>query len=144
MAATHYQLRGTRRNSKECDMDRETRDEFNIVNSKIDKLMHLTEEKNVSIRNGNTEIKINDLPAFISLKDAIKLKGGSDSMATWRTNYAIQPAMGTNSVRIAGVRSWAKEIILEWLTITDEMLPAYAEKWGVPLPEKYKKYVKEK
>lgn len=121
-------------------MDREIRDEFIIVNSKIDKLMHMT-ENNAPKKIENAEININELPAFISLKEAVKLKGGSDSLATWRTNYALQPAMGTNSVRVAGVRTWAKSIVLEWLTITDEMLPAYAAKWGVPLPEKYKKYV---
>ncbi len=124
--------------------DREIRDEFNIMNSKIDKLMHLAEQKNASKENGNVGnvgLNVNELPAFISLKEAVKLKGGSDSLATWRTNYALQPAMGTNSVKIAGVRSWAKDIILEWLTITDDMLPEYAKKWGVPLPDKYKKYV---
>lgn len=121
-------------------MDREIRDEFNIMNSKIDKLMHITEEKLASSKVGNAVTQNGELPAFISLKEAIKLKGGSDSLATWRTNYAIQPAMGTHSVKIAGVRSWARDIILEWLTITDDMLPAYAAKWGVPLPDKYKKY----
>lgn len=73
------------------------------------------------------------LPEWVTLELAAERKGGG-SLSTYRTRYYLQPCCGRNSKKIAGRKCWKKEDVLEWLQITDDLLPEYAQKWGVNLP----------
>jgi len=95
-----------------------------------------------------------DLPEWLDLEQVVALKrglcatkkrGGDDlvmggaSLTTYRQKLFLQPCCGLNYKMIGGRRCWKKEDVIAWLAITDEGLKAYADKYGVKLPDVYKK-----
>jgi hypothetical protein len=82
--------------------------------------------------------KSDDLPAWINIDLAAKLKGGCSP--DWIKNtLCLQPCCGTNYELIGGRKCWRLGDVLEWMEISDCNLKKYAEKWKVSLPEKYQK-----
>lgn len=77
----------------------------------------------------NAERKTEQLPEFITLEQAAKLKGGA-SYNTYKTRYHLQPCGGTQSVRVGGRKCWKKADVLEWLTVDDTGLEAYLRRFG--------------
>ena len=91
----------------------------------------------------------NSLPQqqYYSLKDAVLLKYGPKfSYSSISTNYCLMPCGNSHYQIFSGKRMWSREKILEWLNICDSDMPAYLERYNVPLKgrfaEKYKKYIK--
>lgn len=83
--------------------------------------------------NRELQQKNNELPEWLTLEQAIALKGGG-KLATYRTKPKYQPLCGYPEGKVSGRRVWRKETILEWLEVTDDQLDAYHEK----VVEKYK------
>ena len=79
-----------------------------------------------------------ELPAWINIEQAAKLKGGG-ALETYKTNTFLQPCCGSNSSRVLGRKCWRREDVIEWLLVDDSLLEEYAKKCGVPVPEKYMK-----
>lgn len=94
-------------------------------------LNHLTEAV-------NKKSKYAELPVWITLETAIKLKGGG-AASSYKNDLYLQPCCGTNSKLISGRKCWKQDDVIEWLEIADSDLLKYAEKWRVNLPEKYKR-----
>jgi hypothetical protein len=82
-------------------------------------------------------IKFRDLPEFLTLEQAVNLKGGA-AVATYATKYWLQPCCGLESKRVGGRKVWRKDLVLEWIEITDDMLFEYGKKFGITIPDKYK------
>ena len=80
--------------------------------------------------------KYADLPAWVNLDLAIKLKGGCAPI-TLKNDLLLQPCCGTNYKLIGGRKCWRVEDVIEWLEISDSDLKQYSEKWKVKLSEKY-------
>lgn len=96
------------------------------------RLITLLEEQKTT--QNNMEVSTSEiLPEWVTLELAVEKKGGG-SLATYRTRYYLQPCCGRNFKRIAGRKCWKREDVLTWIQITDELLPEYAQKWGVSLP----------
>jgi hypothetical protein len=82
--------------------------------------------------------KYDDLPAWINIDLATKLKGGCSP--DWIKNtLCLQPCCGTNYKLIGGRKCWRLDDVTEWLEIADSDLKKYAAKWRVTLPEKYER-----
>ncbi len=77
--------------------------------------------------------KNNELPEWLTLEQAIALKGGG-KLATYRTKPKYQPLCGYPEGKVSGRRVWRKETILEWLKVTDDQLETYHQQ----VIEKYK------
>lgn len=69
------------------------------------------------------------LPEFITLELAAKLKGGA-AFNTYKTRAHLQPCGGARSVRVGGRKCWKKSDVLEWLTVDDTGLEAYLRQFG--------------
>lgn len=82
-----------------------------------------------------TERHTEQLPEFITLELAAKLKGGA-SFNTYKTRYHLQPCGGTQSVRVGGRKCWKKADVLEWLSVDDAALETYLRRFG----QEVKKY----
>ena len=80
--------------------------------------------------------KYEEIPAWVTLENAIKLKGGC-APSSYQNDLFLQPCCGTNYKLIGGRKCWHYKFILEWLEIADSDLKLYSKKWGVKLPEKY-------
>jgi hypothetical protein len=80
---------------------------------------------------------LKDLPEWISIQDAAKIKGGA-ALDTYKTQYWLQPCCGLKSRRVGGRKVWHRDNVVEWLSISDDKLWEYAEKQGAKIPEKYK------
>ena len=78
----------------------------------------------------------NNLPEWVTLDTACKLKGGG-ALETYRAKLFLQPCCGTNAQYVCGRKSWHKQDVIEWLSVTDHSLKAYAEKYGVTIPANY-------
>jgi len=96
--------------------------------------------------------RYDDLPEWLDLEQVVALKrglcatkkrGGDEltmggaSLNTYRQKLFLQPCCGLNYKMVGGRRCWCKEDVIAWLAITDEGLKAYAEKYGVKLPDIY-------
>jgi hypothetical protein len=81
--------------------------------------------------------RIRELPEWITLERAAALKGGA-AYETYNTKYWLQPCCGLKSRRIGGRKSWHRDDVVEWLTITDEGLFEYAKKMGAKVPDKFR------
>jgi hypothetical protein len=100
------------------------------------------------------------LPEWIDLEQAVALKrgvsaekkraesgktrdegaaAGGASLTTYRQKLFLQPCCGRNYKMVGGRRCWKKDDIIAWLSITDEELKNYAEKYQVNLPEVYQR-----
>ncbi len=87
-------------------------------------------------RNGNDDFQ--GLSEWVTLDKAAALKGGS-SFETYKTRWWLQPCCGLKSKRVGGRKCWHRDDVIEWLSISDDMLWEYANKYGINIPEKYKK-----
>ncbi len=85
----------------------------------------------------NCEVRITDLPEWITLEKAVQIKGGG-AYQTYKTSMWLQPCCGLNARRVAGRKVWQRDDVLEWLGITDDLLWEYAKKWGAKIQEKYR------
>lgn len=70
------------------------------------------------------------LPEFITLEQAAKLKGGA-SFNTYKTRCYLQPCGGAQSVRVGGRKCWKRADVLEWLSVDDTALDSYLHRFGV-------------
>lgn len=84
----------------------------------------------------------NNLPEWVTLDTACKLKGGG-ALETYRAKLFLQPCCGTNAQYVCGRKSWHKQDVIEWLSVTDHSLKVYAEKYGVTIPANYAKRSKQ-
>ncbi len=84
-----------------------------------------------------TTIQCSTLPQWIDLNLASKLKGVSSYRSLQKKPWQ-QPCCGTNFKKSNGHRVWTKDIILEWIDITDDTLEVYAEKYGVDISNVFK------
>jgi len=80
--------------------------------------------------------KYADVPAWVTIEVAVKLKGGG-ALSSYKNDLYLQPCCGTNYKLQSGRKCWHYKDVIEWLEITDSDLKQYAEKWRVKLPEKY-------
>jgi hypothetical protein len=78
------------------------------------------------------------IPEWVTLQQAAKYKGGA-AFDTYKTQYWLQPCCGLNSRKIGGRKSWRREDVIEWLSVTDERLWEYAMRKGASIPNKYEK-----
>jgi hypothetical protein len=79
-----------------------------------------------------------ELPEWINIDLAAKLKGGC-SPDTVKNKLFLQPCCGTNYKTIGGRKCWKKDDVITWVEIDDSGLKAYAEKYGVSIPENYER-----
>jgi len=82
--------------------------------------------------------KYDDLPAWVNIELAVKLKGGC-SLAHVKNSLFLQPCCGTNYKTIGGRKCWRLNDVIDWLEISDSDLKKYADKWKITLPERYKR-----
>lgn len=54
------------------------------------------------------------------------LKGGF-SLNTFKANYNLQPRGGIPDAKVGGRKVWHRDTVIEWLNVTDAMLPEYLE-----------------
>jgi hypothetical protein len=75
------------------------------------------------------------IPEWSSLKTAWEIKGGC-ALRTLRDKRALQPKGGRYDSYVSGVGVWSRETIAEWLSITDDRLEAYNQKYrtGCQIP----------
>jgi hypothetical protein len=85
-----------------------------------------------------TKSKYDELPEWINIDLAVKLKGGC-ALETIKTKLFLQPCCGTNYKTIEGRKCWRKNDVIVWIDIDDSGLKSYAEKYGVSIPENYEK-----
>jgi hypothetical protein len=107
-----------------------------------------------------------ELPEWLDLEQAVALKRGlcpqkkrtengnsrasgeaapgGASLNFYRQKLFLQPCCGLNYKMIGGRRCWKKEDVVAWLSITDEDLKSYAEKYHAELSAAYKKRAHEK
>ena len=105
------------------------------LNLELTKISYTLDELKAEV---TRKSKYDDLPEWINIDLAIKMKGGCSPK--WiKNNQFLQPCCGTNFKRIGGRKCWDKEAVIFWLAITDSELKNYAESWKVKIPEKYEK-----
>jgi hypothetical protein len=85
-----------------------------------------------------TKSKYDELPEWITIDMAAKLKGGC-SLDTVKNRLFLQPCCGTNYKSIGGRKCWKKDDVIQWIDIDDSGLKIYAEKYGVSIPENYER-----
>jgi hypothetical protein len=78
------------------------------------------------------------IPEWVTLQQAAKYKGAA-AFDTYKTQYWLQPCCGLNSRKIGGRKAWRRDDVIEWLSVTDELLWEYAVRKGVSIPDKYEK-----
>jgi hypothetical protein len=86
----------------------------------------------------HTKSKYDELPEWININLAAKLKGGC-SPDTIKNKLFLQPCCGTNYKTIGGRKCWRKDDVITWVEIDDSGLKIYAEKYGVSIPENYER-----
>jgi hypothetical protein len=86
----------------------------------------------------HTKSKYDELPEWINIDLAARLKGGC-SLDTIKNRLFLQPCCGTNYKSIGGRKCWRKDDVVQWIDIDDSGLKTYAEKYGVSIPENYER-----
>jgi hypothetical protein len=108
-----------------------------------------------------TRGRYDGLPEWIDLEQAVILKrgvcaekkrsengktrnvdapvAGGASLTTYRQKSFLQPCCGMNYKMVGGRRCWKKDDVILWLSITDEDLKLYAEKYRANLPDVYQR-----
>jgi hypothetical protein len=98
-----------------------------------------------------------ELPEWLDLEQAVALKRGlcaikkksvngktraegeavmgGASLNTYRQKLILQPCCGLNYKMVNGRRCWKKDDVIFWLSITDEDLKSYAQKYHASLQE---------
>ncbi|GHU66581.1 hypothetical protein FACS189447_07750 [Spirochaetia bacterium] len=102
--------------------------ELSKITLAINEMKAATEKKSI----------YDDIPAWVTIDLAAKLKGGF-SLSAIKNRLFLQPCCGTNYKFIGGRKCWRREDVLTWLEITDSDLKAYAEKWKVSIPLNYER-----
>jgi hypothetical protein len=64
---------------------------------------------------------------------------GGASLITYRQKSFLQPCCGMNYKLVGGRRCWKREDVILWLSVTDEELKNYAEKYHINLPDVYQR-----
>jgi hypothetical protein len=80
---------------------------------------------------------LHELPEWVNLQTAAKKKGAA-AFDTYKTQYWLQPCCGLKSKKVGGRKSWRRDDIIEWFSITDDKLWEYAQRMGASIPAKYK------
>jgi hypothetical protein len=78
------------------------------------------------------------MPEWVTLQQAAKYKGGA-AFDTYKTRYWLQPCCGMKSRKVGGRKSWHRDDVIEWLSVTDNQLWSYAGRLGASIPNKYEK-----
>lgn len=106
---------------------------FEVLDLKISQAISLLKEnREIEKHNASTL----NIPEWVTLENACKLKGGG-ALQTYKTKLFLQPCCGTNYSYVCGRKSWNKQDVIEWLSITDSHLKTYAERYGVTIPASY-------
>lgn len=84
-----------------------------------------------------SEVFHREIPEYVSLKEAAKLKGITSYENLMKKPWH-QPCCGTNSVKINGHRAWKRQDVIEWLSITDSNLEQYARSKNVDISRHFK------
>ena len=107
--------------------------QFEVLDLKISQAINLLKEtKEDSLRANFYQT----IPEWVNIETACKLKGGG-AVGTYKTKLFLQPCCGTNYRYVCGRKSWRKNDVIEWLSVTDCRLKTYAEKYGVTIPANY-------
>jgi hypothetical protein len=101
------------------------------------KLSQLIIDINTRVAEDEREKLSRELPEWVNLPAAAQKKGAA-AFDTYKTQYWLQPCCGLNSKKVGGRKSWHRDDIIEWLSITDDKLWDYAKKIGASIPLKYK------
>lgn len=107
--------------------------QFEVLDLKISQAISLLKENK---ENEERRTFMQNIPEWVTLETACKLKGGG-ALGTYKSKLFLQPCCGTNYSFVCGRKSWNKQDIIEWLSITDRHLKNYAEKYGVTIPANY-------
>ncbi|MGP1427480.1 MAG: hypothetical protein ACTTKB_04595 [Treponema sp.] len=107
--------------------------EFRVLDLKISQAISLLKENR---ENAERSDFYKTIPEWVTLEIACKLKGGG-AFLTYKTKPFLQPCCGTNFCYVCGRKSWNKQDVIEWLSVTDHSLKIYAQKYGVTIPENY-------
>ena len=70
------------------------------------------------------------IPAYCTIEQAAILKGGPNP-EQYKKKLWLQPGCGTHFKKQGGRKVWPRELVIEWLSVTDDELPRYAAKYGV-------------
>jgi hypothetical protein len=100
------------------------------------KLSQLIIDINNKEKNEERKNLAGDLPEWVNLQMAAEKKGAA-AFDTYKTHYWLQPCCGLKSKRVGGRKSWHRDDVIEWLSITDDKLWDYAQKLGAYIPSKY-------
>jgi len=76
------------------------------------------------------------LPEWVTLEQAAAVKGGP-LLTTYRQRPFLRPCCGRNRKMVGGRWCWHRDDVIPWLAVADEGLKAYADKYGVKLPDNY-------
>jgi hypothetical protein len=85
-----------------------------------------------------TKTKYEDLPEWINLNQAVKLKGGC-ALQCVRNQLFLQPCCGLNYKYIGGRKCWKREDVIAWIGMNDSDLKEYGKEWKVSIPKTYEK-----
>jgi hypothetical protein len=102
------------------------------------KVSQLLLEIKDSQKKEDTRAVYESLPEWVTLQQAAKYKGGA-VFDTYKTQYWLQPCCGLNSRKVGGRKTWRREDVVEWLSVTDDQLWDYAARMKASIPVKYKK-----
>lgn len=64
---------------------------------------------------------------WFNAEECHALKGGC-ALNTFKSNYDLQPRGGVPDAKVGGRKVWHRDTVLEWLNVTDAMLPDYLER----------------
>ncbi|MEL5718728.1 hypothetical protein [Treponema pedis] len=106
-----------------------------VLDLKISQIISLIKESN---KNSEQVDFFKNIPEWVNIETACLLKGGG-ALETYKTKLFLQPCCGTNYRYVCGRKTWRKEDVIEWLSITDNNLKPYAERFGVTLPANYER-----
>jgi hypothetical protein len=101
------------------------------------KLSQLIIDINAKIKTEEREKLFRELPEWVNLPLAA-LKKGAAAFDTYKTQYWLQPCCGLKSKTVGGRKSWHRDDVIEWFSVTDDKLWEYAQKMGASIPIKYK------
>jgi hypothetical protein len=120
--------------------------QLHSISLQLDRYALLLQELNLAVSKRQIDEErqkaLRDVPEWVNLDEAHKLKGGG-ALNTIKTRYYYQPCCGLNYKYIDGRKCWSRDVILEWLTVTDDQLLEYAQKYKASIPDDVKTRFKE-
>lgn len=78
-----------------------------------------------------------DISTWVTLEEAAKMKGGV-CYAQLQKKKWLMPCCGTNYKYFGGKRVWHKDLVWEWVFVTDDVLEDYAAKYNVDISKWFK------